>query len=269
MENKRLINLLKSLKTDPEFESRPEFRARLKERLLSEVKPARQTGWFVALPEFSWGGWGRRLAWAAAGIVFLAAATTTVMAQKSLPTHKLYPVKIAGERAAMVAAKDDWKPQIAAGIADRRLEEIHQLEKNEETEAVAGAVDNYRRHLMQAENFRAGAGEEWAAGINRHWETLKQLEERLETESIPAAPDGNLPDAPVRATLAPARPTRPATTAPQPTETSETPAGIGEKHDRKDDKKNDKEKPDQMNVNLPIIQLTVPVPENLPLDLLP
>jgi len=261
-DNKGLIKILKSLKTDPELGPTAEFRAGLKKRLMAEIPVP---GWFAAWPEFSWGGWGRRPAWVIAGVVLMVAGTTTVLAQKSLPTQKLYPVKIAGERAAMAAAKDEWKPQITAGIADRRLSEIHRLETREEKQALAAAVDNYRQHLVQAEHFRDRGDEEWAAGIDRHWETLKQLEEGLAAE----AAGENLPDAPVRATAAPTAPTRPVTIAPRPTITSETPAGTEEINDQKDDKKNDKEKPGEVSVDLPIIQLTIPVPENLPLDLLP
>ncbi len=250
-DNKELMKILKSLNGDPELGPAAEFRADLKQRLMAEVKPA---GWFMVWPEFSRGSWGRRLAWAIAGVVLMVAGTTTVLAQNSLPTDKLYPVKIAGERAAMAAAKDEWKPQIAAGIADRRLDEIHQLEKNEDTEAAAGAVDNYRRHLTQAEHFRNGADEEWAAGIDRHWATLKQLEENLETESIPAAE------------TAPVRPTQTGGKAPQPVEaeqreeirTNETWPETEERNDQKDDNKNNKQQPGP-----------IPVPKDLPLNLLP
>ena len=166
-DNKGLIKILKSLKTDPELGPTAEFRAGLKKRLMAEIPVP---GWFAAWPEFSWGGWGRRPAWVIAGVVLMVAGTTTVLAQKSLPTQKLYPVKIAGERAAMAAAKDEWKPQITAG--------------REEKQALAAAVDNYRQHLVQAEHFRDRGDEEWAAGIDRHWETLKQLEEgRAEVEN--------------------------------------------------------------------------------------
>lgn len=255
-DNKELIRILKSLKTDPEFGPAAEFRADLKQRLMAEIPEA---DWFAAWPEFFRGGWGK-LAWAIAGVVLMVAGTTTVLAQNSLPTDKLYPVKIAGERAVMAVARDEWKPQIAAGIAERRLDEIHQLEKNEETEAVAGAVDNYRRHLTQAEHFRNGADEEWAAGINRHWETLKQLEEKLAAGAT-AAP------------TAPTAPARPATIAPRPTVAVETQSPAGEKHNQEDDNKKSKQEPAPANVNPPIIQLTIPanipVIKDLPLNLLP
>ncbi len=267
--NKELIKLLKSLKTDPEFGPTLEFRAGLKKRLIAE---APKTGFFIIMPEFlrtslGWrppfakGSWGK-LAWAAAGIVLLTATTTAVMAQESLPTQKLYPVKIFGEQMVMAAAKNEWKPQIAAAIADRRLSEIRRLEENEENAAMAEAVNNYRQHLLKIENFRDGAGEKWAMGINRHRAILEQLEEKLESEPIQDTE-------PQMQTIIKSI----ETDYPQPTidrqvnevktnpdETLPVKEQSGQKNDQG---LNDLKQPANENAVIPEIRLTVPAPQNL------
>lgn len=186
-----LIKLLKSLKADEEFKPTAEFRTRLKQRLTAEVPAA---GWFVAWPEISWGTWGRRLAPAVAGLVVMLMGATVVMAQKSLPIDRLYPIKIAGERAAMaVMPTRHRRAEVAAGIVDRRLGEIEQLKEKHEDEAAEAAITNYREYLLRAEDFRDAADEAWTGRIDRHWQALKQLEKKSEGK----AEEKELPGLPV------------------------------------------------------------------------
>ena len=261
--NKKLIKLLKSLKTDPEFGTTAQFRAELKKRLTVEASKA---GYFITMPEFPQTGFGwwrpftraswGKLAWATTGIVLLVTATTTVMAQKSLPTQRLYPVKIFGEQMVMAAAINEWKPQIAAAIADRRLSEIHRLEGKEESNAMTLAVNNYREHLIKTEDFRDGAGEEWATGINRHWTILKQLEEKLEPELVPDAE----PQAPTIVKPIDVKPTE--TILPQPAIDKQ----INEIRTHTDETSPEKEQPsqkDDQGLHAPEIRLTIPALQNL------
>lgn len=245
-----LIKILKSLKDDAEFRPGTEFRTELKNQLMAAVP---NTGWFIAW-EMPWKNWSRRLAPAVAGLVLMLMGATVVMAQKSLPADLLYPVKIAGERAAMaIMPTGRQKVEAAAAIVDRRLWEVEQLRAKHEDEAAGAAITNYREHLVRAENFRDEADEIWTGRIDQHWQTLEQLEKKpeggIEERGLPELPE--LPvEIPVETETAP--------TIVVPT-TSATPA---EEKDKDDKQKN-------KDVSLPEIQITIPAPDDLLSPILP
>lgn len=251
MDNNQLLKLLKSLKQDAEFKPAAEFRTKLKQRLMAEVPAA---GWFVAWPEISWGTWGRRLAPAIAGLVLMVAGTTTVMAQKSLPIDYLYPIKIASERVAMaIMPTDHQRVEAAAGIVDRRLGEIEQLTEKHEDEAAEAAIANYREHLLRAEDFRKAADEAWRGRIDRHWQTLKQLEKKSEGK----AEEKELPGLPVEIETVPAIVGPTEIQVPPPTGDNKIKEVEG------DSRHTPGIEEDKNGIVLPEIQLTIPVPQDL------
>lgn len=255
-----LIKLLKSLKADEEFKPTAEFRTRLKQRLMAEV-PA--TGWFVAWPEISWETWGRRLAPAVAGFVVMLMGVTVAMAQKSLPTDRLYPIKIAGERAAMaVMPTRHRRAEAAAGIADRRLGEIEQLKEKHEDEAAEAAITNYREYLLRAEDFRDEADEIWTGRIDRHWQTLEHLEEKSEGE-VEERGLPELPELPVEIETVP--------TIVRPTEIQmPPPAGDNKiKEIESDGRHTPGTEEDKNGIVLPEIQIIIPPTQDLLSPILP
>lgn len=252
-----LIKILKSLKDDAEFRPGTEFRVELKNQLMAAVP---RTGWFIAW-EMPWKNWNRRLAPAVAGLVAMLMGTTVVMAQKSLPADLLYPIKIAGERTAMaIMPTGRQKAEAAAAIIDRRLTEIKQLQEKYKDEVTEEVIAGYRDYLLRAEDFRQTTDEAWAIRIDRHWQTLEQLEKKPDS----GIEGKELPEIPVRIERVPtiaksAEPELPPSPAGNKI-IEEDKSDIGQAQETKENKKE--------NV-VPEIQITVPVLQDLLSPILP
>lgn len=143
-------------KASATIEARPEFKARLRYQLQSELSATeakRRTKW---MPSFS-----HMPRWAAAALLIvllllIATGGTVAAASDSLPGDTLYPVKIATENVQMAfTLSDTGKANLQTRFASRRIGEMERIADGGNPALINELAQRFENHLSKIEDLSA------------------------------------------------------------------------------------------------------------------
>ena len=139
-------SLRQTIRTAPS----PEFKAEVRQRILSRVEQRRVIGWF---PIPSWRRWAYRGALAAAAfLIMLSAGQLTLRASSgSSPGDVLYPVKEFSESVQMsLAASQEDEAKLHVELAGRRAQEVAAAAADGDRQMVQELLVKLEAHLEEA-----------------------------------------------------------------------------------------------------------------------
>jgi hypothetical protein len=113
-----------------------------KKRILGE-EPKKQ-GWLSSVLFFE-----LRPAYVAVAIILIASGMFGI-SQNALPGDFFYPVKKIAEKGQAVFVSETQKTEFSLNSVNKRLEELNQIAKSNQTEKLAPALEEYQASLVQA-----------------------------------------------------------------------------------------------------------------------
>lgn len=121
-------------------------------------------------------------------LIFIAAPTTILAAQGSIPSQTLYPVKRLSEDIALEIAPLPWKKTLALVIAQRRSQELEELKKENKENLIEVVNREYKNSLKKVEaleNLKAvnkGESVENNSSSNSASQTSNETSKKIDIE---------------------------------------------------------------------------------------
>jgi hypothetical protein len=103
------------------------------------------------------------------------------LSQKSLPGEFLYPLKKISERAQVVFLSEKEKPKVSLELANKRLEELAKVAKNNQVKNLAPAINEFQASISEAtknlSKIKANNSEPMV--VKRFVDQAKKIEEKV------------------------------------------------------------------------------------------